>query len=143
MTRLPKLYLLYTGKSHQYFLKLHQEYGEIVRLSPDELSFIHPDAWRDIYGHGVRGSQGSVPPKHWDWYGTNVNGVDNLIQAKGRAHPQLRSIFSSAFSDRALREQEPLFMGYIDQLLRNLKQNVQEDSDHKFDMVKNYNCESI
>lgn len=31
-------------------VKLHQEYGDIVRLGPTALSFGHPKAIRDIYG---------------------------------------------------------------------------------------------
>lgn len=71
-----------------------------------------------------------------------MNGVDHMIMAKGMHHPRMRNIFNPAFSDRALKAQEPLFMKYIDQLLRNLKQNVQENPDRKFDMVRNYNCKS-
>ena len=31
--------------------QLHLKYGPILRLMPNELSFIDPEAWRDIYGH--------------------------------------------------------------------------------------------
>lgn len=29
---------------------LHEEYGPVVRIAPDELAFAGPDAWKDIYG---------------------------------------------------------------------------------------------
>jgi hypothetical protein len=140
-TRLPHHYLIYTGKSHQSILELHRQYGEIVRLSPDELSFIHPDAWRDIYGHGSRATQGSAPPKNWKWYGSNVNGVESMAQASGiENHSRMRRVFKPAFADRALKEQEPLFMKYVNQLIGNLTKSVEGDPSQKFDMVKQFNC---
>ena len=29
---------------------LHEKYGEVVRYGPNELSYISPEAWEDIYG---------------------------------------------------------------------------------------------
>lgn len=140
-TRLPHLYLMYTGKSHQSVLELHRQYGEIVRLSPDELSFIHPDAWRDIYGHGSRSTQGSAPPKHWKWYGSNVNGVESMAQASVPInHSRMRRVFKPAFAERALKEQEPLFMKYVNQLIGNLKKSINDEPLQKFDIVKQFNC---
>jgi hypothetical protein len=52
----------------------------------------------------------------------------------------MRRIFKPAFSDRALKEQEPLFMKYVEQLVGNLRKAVSEEPGREFDMVKNYNC---
>lgn len=145
-TRLPKVIASWTGNLHNYNATLHARYGETVRVAPDELSFIHPDAWRDIYGHGSgqgKGTLGSLPPKHWNWYGTASNGVAHLVQTEDPSHhSRVRRIFKPAFSDRALKEQEPLFMKYVDKLVGNLKKAVREEPEHEFDMVKNYNCKS-
>ena len=141
---MPKHHAIWAGWLHQYIHALHCQYGEVVRVSPDELSFIHPDAWRDIYGHGTgqgKGTRGSVPPKHWLWYGTASNGVPHLVQTQSPHHAHVRRIFKPAFSDRALKEQEPLFMKYVEQLVGNLREAVREEPGRGFDMVKNYNCE--
>lgn len=126
-------------------IALHAQYGEVVRVSPDELSFINPDAWRDIYGHGSgqgKGTRGSVPPKFWQWYSKPSNGVASLITEESASeHARVRRIFKPAFSDRALKDQEPLFMKYVEQLVGNLRKAVSEEPEHEFDMVKNYNCE--
>ena len=29
--------------------ELHEKYGEIIRLAPDEISFANEQAWNDIY----------------------------------------------------------------------------------------------
>jgi cytochrome P450 len=51
----------------------------------------------------------------------------------------MRRLFSPAFSDRALKEQEPLFMKYVTLLADKLREGMEEDPNHKFDMVKMYN----
>jgi hypothetical protein len=145
-SRLPRHYAIWSGNLMPYLIKLHAQYGEVVRVSPDELSFIHPDAWRDIYGHGSghgKGSRGSLPPKDWPAYAKPFNGVATMhLTRDSHEHSSQRRIFKSAFSDRALKEQEPLFNKYIDQLVGNLKSALSEKPETKFDMVKNYNCKS-
>lgn len=117
-----------------------------MRISPDELSFIHPDAWRDIYGHGTglgKGTHGSVPPKLWAWYSKPSNDIATIVAiADPQEHARVRRIFKPAFSDRALREQEPLFNKYVDQLVGNLRAAVSEQPEREFDMVRNLNCKS-
>jgi cytochrome P450 len=119
--------------------ELHEKYGDVVRISPDELSFIDPQAWKDIHGHVTKANQGTMPYKHWTRYGTSVNGSYTLINAKDADHTRMRRIFSPAFSDRALKLQEPLFTKYVDLLVSKLKEGVEVESDKKFDMVRNYN----
>ena len=109
-------------------------------MAPDELSFIHPDAWRDIHGHGTKGTRGSVPPKHWGRYGKPINGANSLIQSPHTAdHARMRRLFNPAFSDRALKQQEPLFIKYVNQLVACLERGLAEDPDREFDMVQMYN----
>ncbi|KAH7066434.1 cytochrome P450 [Paraphoma chrysanthemicola] len=138
-TRLPYIIAVATGQITQYVARLHEKYGEVVRISPDELSFLHPQAWRDIYGHGSKEGKGSAPPKFWPRYqSTQVNGVPSLISIQGPAeHARARKIFSPAFSDRALTQQSPLFMRYAEKLVTSLQQSGKDGA--TFDMVRMYN----
>jgi hypothetical protein len=45
------LWVLVSGQRHTYAKKWHDRYGEVVRLKPNELSFIGETGWRDIYAH--------------------------------------------------------------------------------------------
>jgi hypothetical protein len=45
-TRIPHLHAFFTGSIHTYVANLHAKYGDVVRISPDELSFTNPQAWR-------------------------------------------------------------------------------------------------
>jgi cytochrome P450 len=136
-TRLPHITAVAQGLPLQYIGRLHKEYGDVVRISPDELSFAHPQAWRDIYGHGSREGKGLTPPKRWRWY-DSTNGDSSLINTQDPTrHARSRKIFTPAFSDRALTQQEPLFMKYANQLVRTLKMGGVEGA--RFDMVRMYN----
>lgn len=107
-------------------------------MSPDELSFLHADAWRDIYGLGSKGGVGKAPPKNWLRYGRTVNGSQPLVTIRDKKeHTEARKIFTPAFSDRALTQQAPLFNKYADQLVGNLKESSK--TEEKLDMVRMYN----
>jgi hypothetical protein len=61
--------------------KLHQEYGAIVRLGPNQLSFITAEAWKDIYaGHRQL-------PKAM---GSGMDHVTNIIIANDADHSRFR-----------------------------------------------------
>lgn len=54
-TNLWRLWYAVTGAQKQYYVDIHEKYGEIVRVGPNELSFGHPQAIQDIYGaHGLK-----------------------------------------------------------------------------------------
>jgi hypothetical protein len=44
-------YYAFKGQRVAKITEWHIKYGEIVRISPNELSFIGETAWKDIYGH--------------------------------------------------------------------------------------------
>jgi hypothetical protein len=54
-TRIPHLFTIIRGVPLSYVKNFHLLYGEVVRISPDELSFDDPQALRDIHGRGLGG----------------------------------------------------------------------------------------
>ena len=79
-----------------------------------------------------------MPHKAWRDYDTPINGAHDLLSARDE-HARQRKIFTPAFSDRALKQQEPLFLKYAHKLVRKLRESVQEDPDKKLDLVGMYN----
>ncbi|KAL5115725.1 hypothetical protein ACEQ8H_006333 [Pleosporales sp. CAS-2024a] len=138
-TRIPSHIEVWTGTKHHALAALHRKYGHVVRVNHDELSWTDPNAWKDIYGHGTKGTPGTVPHKHWLRYGQTVNGSPNLILARDADHNRQRKIFTPAFSDRALKEQEPLFLKYTRQLVSKLKETIEADPQKSVDLVRMYN----
>lgn len=138
-SRIPTAWHMVRGNNIRWVASLHKKYGDVVRTGPDELSYINAQGWKDIYGHRIRGK--ALFPKNPRFFPKPPNGVDSLVAANAEPHTRARRIFSHAFSDKALREQEPLFQKYVDLLLQKLKEMVQGDPQHEhvFDMVNMYN----
>lgn len=101
---------------------LHAHYGRVVRIAPNELSFIDPQAWKDIYSrHG--GGRYEIP-QDFSFY--NAVGVDHpsLIGCEREEHDAVRKLLSSGFSDRAMKAQEPVIGGYVDLLIQRISDNA-------------------
>ena len=66
------------------------------------------------------------------------NGIHSILSANDADHSRYRRLLSHAFSDRALREQEPLLQHYIDFLVRRLREYASNPSS-TVDMVQWFN----
>ncbi|KAH8808674.1 toxin biosynthesis cytochrome P450 monooxygenase [Xylogone sp. PMI_703] len=119
-THIPRVRALLTGKLSYYVLNLHEKYGDVVRIGPNELSYNNAEAWKDIYGH--RGGQGQLPKDPY-FYTSPPGGVHSIITADAVNHTRIRKLISYAFSEKALREQEPLMRIYIDLLIQRLRES--------------------
>lgn len=96
----------------------HNRYGSVIRIAADELSFISPAAWKDIYGvrpQLLKDPRSQTPP---------LNGADSLFTAVGDEHRRIRGAFINAFSDKALREQSRIMEDYSGQFISRLKEEA-------------------
>lgn len=116
-------------------LSLHEKYGEVVRIAPDELSFSHPDAWKDIMGHLKSGQEMSKYQKFYRPVGSEPT---HIVDADREEHSMLRRQLAHGFSDKSMRDQEPLIGQYIDLLIKRLHQNC-DDGNQLVDMTAWYN----
>ena len=140
-SRFPYHWHLYHGTLNQTVHEAHKKYGEVVRVAPNELSFISGEtAWQDIYGfQSAKRSKGPYL-KDSMWYNPAPNGVWHVVGAISNAdHSRHRRNLAHAFSDRALREQESILQHYIDLLVLRLKEQCESKARGKVDMVKWYN----
>lgn len=101
--------------------KLHEQYGDIVRLAPDELSFIDPAVWRDIYPKNfLRPSEYKDQPPG--------KTASNLIACTEEEHARFRRILAPAFSERYTAAQEPFVRSHVDKLVSKLNERIEESS---------------
>ncbi|CAG8266142.1 unnamed protein product [Penicillium salamii] len=98
-------------------LEMHKRYGDIVRIAPDELAFSHPDAWQEIMGH--RKGQPEFTKATW-FYRPMEDQPTHVVNATREQHGRLRRQLAHGFSEKAMRDQEPLIRGYVDLLLERL-----------------------
>ncbi|KAJ6025062.1 hypothetical protein N7540_005859 [Penicillium herquei] len=129
--RFPFLLSMMGGKLPHQVKILHERYGDIIRVAPDELSFIDPDAWRDIYTKGrefVRPDQFKDQPPG--------KTASNLIACSESEHARLRKILAPGFSEKYAMEQEPIIQSYVDKLFTKLDDRVQNDQSSAVDVVE-------
>jgi len=134
---LPKISAALRGDGVSWIVELHAKYGEVVRVSPNELSFSGADSWKDVYGHKKAGQQALL--KDPLFYNSPGETTFNIVNAGYEDHARQRRIFANAFSDGALKKQEPLFLTYINKLVEKLRSKAEADPNEKFDMVNMYN----
>lgn len=123
-----------SGAGHKRILELHQQYGDVVRISPNQLSFSYPEAWNDIMGHRKRGqSEHGKDPDFW-------MGDDKLtlVGSDRERHGRLRKILSHGFSAQAMMEQQPTFQRYTSLLIDRLK-NASAGGCEAVEMTKWFN----
>ncbi|KAL1623007.1 hypothetical protein SLS56_008484 [Neofusicoccum ribis] len=115
-------------------MRIHEQYGEAVRLGPSRLSFVSPQAWKDIYGHRTGGKKPN--PKDTAFYTLEPNGEASIFAIRAEEdHSSVRRIFSAAFSDKALRQQEPLIRTHADKLISNMQGMAAKDPGAELDLV--------
>lgn len=122
ISRLPFVRHLLKGTTAENVKQLHEQYGDVVRVTPNEISFISGEtAWPQIAGFrtgDLKGHQNMQ--KDPVWYAPSPNGIPSILVANDEAHSRGRRVLSHAFSERALHEQEPLLQGYVDLLISQL-----------------------
>ena len=127
----------YRGSLNRWLTVLHEEYGEVVRIAPNEVSYIETQAWKDIYGFRTGDKQNLA--KDPLFYGPDASGGNaGLFRAGDASHGRQRRILSHAFSERALNEQEPMFKHYSGLLVQELRK-LSQSSNNKVDLERWYN----
>ncbi|PQE30432.1 benzoate 4-monooxygenase cytochrome P450 protein [Rutstroemia sp. NJR-2017a WRK4] len=117
--------------------KIHEKYGSIVRVAPNEVSFVDSRACKDIYGQ----RSGHKPfPKNPVWVPPPSERAPSILNANNDDHYRIRRAWAHGFTDKALKDQEPLVKSHIDTLIRRLHEQVDKSKGYTdLDLVKWYN----
>lgn len=126
VSSIPSQLSILGGRSHQRVLELHDTYGPVVRVGPDELSFNTAGSFQDIYGIDSTRGQLAKDPK---LYAVNKYGVKDSVlgYVDSQNHGRQRRLISHAFSERALLDQESIIVGHIDYFIQRLREERQLD----------------
>ena len=116
-------FLQLQGASYHALKKAHEKYGDIVRISPNTLSFIDSSAWNDIYGHR-KGR--AVLPKDPAFYNEMLLDRKTITMASDVDAVPIRRAINPAFSHKALLELEPMLQGHVDRLMAQLTKTSRE-----------------
>lgn len=103
-TNFPRELALFSGRAHLYAADLHAKYGEVVRVAPNELSYSNAGAWKEIYAHKPQF------PRDPYFIPDPPGGFPGMVSSNNETNARMRKTLVHAFSEKALREQEPLSM---------------------------------
>ncbi|KAK0639400.1 benzoate 4-monooxygenase cytochrome P450 [Cercophora newfieldiana] len=119
ISHIPYAFHFFAGDHPRWIESLHEKYGPVVRTAPNELSFISPRSWRDIYAYRkdhlvFRKSLAYDAAAFTDQTRSIVNEQDPA------EHSKMRKMLAPAFSDRNLRLQWPLIDETVNTLIAEL-----------------------
>lgn len=102
--------------------RIHAEYGDVVRLAPDEVSFAKQEAWRDIHEphHGQKAF-----PRSPVLFAANPGQVDSMLSAPDNGdHARMRKLLNLAFTKKALKAQQPIIQRHAELFINKLRTNA-------------------
>lgn len=101
-----RFWIVYKRRPEVEHIRLHEKYGDVVRLGPNDLSFSDPKALKNIYGL----NKGFVKSEFYPVQQSVAGGhrLPSLFSTTSESfHAQLRRSVSSAFSMSTLIQYEP------------------------------------
>ncbi|KAL1613678.1 hypothetical protein SLS54_010375 [Diplodia seriata] len=129
-SRLPFSISAARGTQYKWLDGLHERYGPVVRVAPNELTTISSGAWKDLYLQRpqlAKDPHPQTPP---------LNGADSLFTADGATHQRMRKTLLGAFNDRALRAQAGTIEMYADLFVQRLRREASKSADGVVDVAK-------
>lgn len=133
LTIIPYAWHVARGQQHKDFEQLHAKYGPVVRYGPNHIIFLGThQSFKDLYGFRKGGAISKDPL----FYEGVKAFAPSVATARTEDHSRQRKIFSNAFSDRALKAQEPLIKSWS----MKLAEKLGERNGEKVDLLKYYNC---
>ncbi|CAG8896931.1 unnamed protein product [Penicillium egyptiacum] len=115
VSRIPYAMAYAQGYLHKRIQQLHHQYGDVVCVAPDELSYRNEQAWRDIH------SQPRNFPKDMRFYHASKSKAPSVLVAPDGVHGRQKRAILRAFSAPALKSHERLLRPFVDKLIQKLQ----------------------
>ncbi|KAI9888917.1 MAG: hypothetical protein M1814_006149 [Vezdaea aestivalis] len=135
----PKLYAAFDltfciqqlkGTNNEVVKALHEQYGHVVRIAPNEVSFTTPDAWTPLF---VKRYPDFVMPKDKAMYAAMID-TEAIGTAGDIVHRRLRRSLAPAFTARGQKELEPRLKDFTGMLMAKLQEQVNGPSKGNVDI---------
>lgn len=117
-SHLPKIRDQLRGTVHETMLALHEKYGPVVRIAPNELTYTSATAFKEIYGNTHKmPPQLSLGATDAAFFGATAF----IWLADHAQHIRRRRLLAPSFADAALRVQETVVQDYAKRLVAQLR----------------------
>lgn len=113
LAKFSNLWYLYECRKCRRYLtvhKLHEQYGKLVRVTPDQVSIADPDAIPVVYGHGT----GFLKSEYYDAFVSIKRGLFNTRDRT--EHTRKRKTVSHTFSAKSVGQFEQYIHHNLEQL---------------------------
>ncbi|KAK3309846.1 putative cytochrome P450 [Chaetomium strumarium] len=115
------------GRAVHEINAMHRRYGHVVRIAPDQLSYTDERAWRDICGVTRAAPLGMRKDDRLnDLVGGHATNPDPSKHKADMQHTRMRRALAPAFTMASLRQQVPLVMRHVDELVALLMTAARE-----------------
>ncbi|KZL64158.1 benzoate 4-monooxygenase cytochrome p450 [Colletotrichum incanum] len=92
------------GRQPYSQLELHEIYGPVVYVAPNELSFSTASSLRDVYG-SRKGIESVVKSEFYDGGNFTSESLSIVSEYDPKKHAEMHRYLSSTFSDQSLKSQ--------------------------------------
>jgi cytochrome P450 len=108
-----------SGDLHRKLHQMHNRYGPVVRVAPDELSFIDPSAFKEIYGN-------RNIPKTGIWTGQEEEHHPiSIVSTNEPTHLKNRRALAGAFTEHAIAEHASVLESLTGLMVEKFKEAVE------------------
>ena len=123
-TNLVHIYHVLSGSWVHKVLALHEEYGPVVRVAPDEISYITEEAWNDIYK-----TPRSQEQLKKIFPATPANFPVGLFNNQSdEEHQSIRKKLSPGLSDHGVQAKEAVLKKHVGFMMKRLKDQISTTS---------------
>lgn len=117
---LPYTYWLFSQRQPFKLTELHEKYGPVVRIAPNQLSFNTAASYQDIYGSRQGQHQTFLKSNFYDAGAFSPQAHSIITERDPIRHAKQKKYVSAAFSDKALKSQEGLINEVVDKFIKQL-----------------------
>jgi cytochrome P450 len=112
---------IWRGTWHDDILELHERYGRVVRIAPNEVAVVDQNAMKQLYGHGHNAEK-------TDWYATwdpPISAPAFFSVRDRKLHSFLRKRVSSAYSMTSILKYERPIQELLDLMIQKLRKHAE------------------
>jgi cytochrome P450 len=111
-----------SGHLHHELHKMHQKYGPIVRIAPDELSYIDSCAINDIYGTH-HGHASFIKNNVWAKQDESKTPA-SIVSWDEPTHLRNRRALTGAFTEHAVTEYAPILETLVGTMIGKFRERI-------------------
>ncbi|KAF7320582.1 hypothetical protein HMN09_00142500 [Mycena chlorophos] len=103
------------GRRHLVLKDLHERYGDVVRVGPNDVSIVNADAVKAVLGSG-----GLPKSDNYHVFSDATLSSRNLLSLSGPEHANRRRVWNRGMSSAALKDYEVLLQPRLELLMERL-----------------------